>query len=221
LLCVLAGAGCWEIARELGRRNWRSAAIRIGAALLLAILFSLHPPSCEERVNYRSEFYALLSRSAFNEENWEEAQELLETALEYDPRSHDAHYRLGRVLAAKRQTAQAIVHFNKALAGNVDPRAFAERCRAHLRLHLIEKAEADCAAALALTPKNVLALLHQGDLDLMKGDVASARLNWKQVLARGGATGKIAKHRLSRHPEGSERKTLKELRASPDATESD
>jgi tetratricopeptide (TPR) repeat protein len=149
-------------------------------------------------VNYRSEFYALLSGTAFDANDLERARALLERALEYDPRSSDAHFRMGRVLLKESRPGEALAHFDAGLAESESHRALASRCRANLLLNRVEAAEADCAAALALDPNAALALLHQGDIYLQKGDLPSARRSWMRIRAQDGPAAKLAKSRLAR-----------------------
>jgi lipopolysaccharide biosynthesis regulator YciM len=153
-------------------------------------------------MNYRSELYALLALTAIKENHLQEAKGLLDRALEYDPHSFRAHYRMGRVLlqARRPRPQKAITHFDAALAQRENHHALAERCRAHLLLDQVEAAEMDCDAALAIDPNNQVALLHQGDIHFQKGDFTSARRSWKHMRAQGGAGRKLAKSRLADLP---------------------
>jgi 4-amino-4-deoxy-L-arabinose transferase-like glycosyltransferase len=194
VLAAMAGVSGFDAIRA---RRWRSAAAVAAAALGLAVLTSLPGPSCEERLDYRAEMYALLARQTLNEGDLDGTEALLAQALATDPSSPDANFRMGRVWLARHAPERALRHFDAALAKGPEQRALTQRCRAFLQLGELARARADCEAALRLRPDEPLADLLLGDIEYAEGDSPGARQRWQRLSRGSDAMAQQARARLT------------------------
>jgi tetratricopeptide (TPR) repeat protein len=194
VLAALAVVSAFDAIRA---HRWRSAVAVAAAALGLAVLTSLPGPSCEERLDYRAEMYALLARQTLNEGDLDQTEALLAQALATDPSSPDANFRMGRVWLARGAPERALPHFDAALAKGPEHRALTQRCRARFQLADYERARSDCEAALRLRPDEALADLFLGDVEYAEGDPRAARQRWQRLAQGSDATAQLARRRLA------------------------
>lgn len=131
---------------------------------------------------------ALLRRAAALREAGRvpEAIEAYEAALRLNPAAPNSWYNLGWLQHRARRYEAALASYGEALA-----RGVAEPEEVHLNRGVIladclarpDQAEAELAAALALNPRYVPALLNLGNLNEDRGDRAAARNAYAQALA--------------------------------------
>jgi len=194
VLAAVAGVSAFDAIRA---RRWRSTAAMGAAAFALVVLTSLPGPSCEERLDYRAELYALLARQTLNDGDLDGTEALLAQALATDPGSVDANFRMGRVWLARGAPERALPHFDTALAKGPEHRALTQRCRARLQLADLARARSDCEAALRLRPDEALADLFLGDVEYGEGDRDAARRRWQRLAQGSDATADVARRRLA------------------------
>lgn len=197
VLAAVAGVSAYDAIRA---RRWRSAAGVAAATLALAVLTSLPGPSCEERLDYRAEMYALLARQTLNEGDLAATEALLRQALATDPGSPDANFRMGQVWLARRAPERALPHIEAALAEGPEHRALTQRCRARIQLADLARARADCEAALRLRPDEPLAELFLGDVEYAEGARDAAHRRWQRLSQGSDHTARQARRRLATFP---------------------
>jgi tetratricopeptide (TPR) repeat protein len=197
LLAVPAALSCVAIAGAVRTRRWRPA-LALGAAVaVLAALASLPAPSCEERLDYRAELFALLARQTLNDGDLDATEALLREALRTSPASPDANFRMGRVWLARGEPARALFFLDTALAAGPEPLALAQRCRARLALGDAGEARADCETALRLRPAERLAELFLGDVERAEGKPDAARARWQSLAGGNDDVAARARARLA------------------------
>lgn len=114
----------------------------------------------------------------------ERAAMLLSKAIEENPEDSEVRRRLGDVLLANGQKAEAVVQFREALAMSPDDAAGQARlARLLFELDQPDNAEDAVKAALAIEPKNTTALLLKSELADRKHNDSIAMETCHQVLA--------------------------------------
>lgn len=198
VIAALAALTCCEWVRALRGRRWRRVAAQAGVVLCLALLLSLHGPTCEEDLDYRSELYWLLGLRADNLGERERAEALLRTSLRHDAESPSANFFLGKLLREKGRTGEAVRYLDASIAARPRQPAFLQRCRARLEQGELELAEADCRSAVALDAHDGYSQLYLGDVLFRRGDLRGAARHWRRARELDPDAGKAARRRLQR-----------------------
>lgn len=198
VIAALAALTCCDWVRALREGSWRPVAAQAGAVLCLALLLSLHGPTCEEEPDYRSELYWLLGLRADNLGERERAEELYRTSLEHDAGSPSANFFLGKLLRARGRPGEAIWHLDASIATRPRHPAFLQRCRARLDQGELELAEADCRGAVELDAHDGYSQLYLGDVLFRRGDLRGAARHWRRAREFDPDAGKAARRRLQR-----------------------
>jgi len=120
-LCVPAAAGALGLIDALRRREWRQLAIG-GVLLAVVVLLGTIPgPFPQERGDFEAELYFLVGRRAANSGDLDAAMHsqrlalAVEKALETEPDHAVALANLGRILARRKDHAEALRYLERAI----------------------------------------------------------------------------------------------------------
>ncbi len=146
------------------------------AAAELASLTAEHPGQAEA--------LATLGRLRQEAGEADQARELYERAIAVEPDNFTARHGLGRILFDERRYAEALAHFDRALAGESGfSFAFADRARTRAALEDWAGAAADLEQALRLDPQDPWSWLDRGKLRLRARRLQEAEADFSRCLA--------------------------------------
>lgn len=182
VMAILGAAGCTSIVDILRTRQ----RLHLTAACCIAVAVigttNLAGRSCEEEVNYASEMQYLLAQNAESAGQIDEALRLFQKALELEPGSCGAHFRLGVALARAGRLDEAIEQFNATLQCQDYYIIYYNRGSAYLLKHDLDRALSDLDAAIAKEPQCPACYCRRASLYREQGEYGRARLGWERVL---------------------------------------
>ena len=130
--------------------------------------------------------YTLLGLAYNEQKKWKEAQGILETAVQQDPKAVEAYFQLGACLSRQTDYASAVKALNKGLELNPDaphaPAAHYELAKSYMALGQWQDANPHAAKAVAMEPDVPSWHILMGNLNLKKGDGQGAISEFQAYL---------------------------------------
>jgi type IV pilus assembly protein PilF len=130
--------------------------------------------------------YTMLGLAYNEQKKWKEAQGILETAVQQDPKAVEAYFQLGACLSRQTDYASAVKALSKGLELNPDaphaPAAHYEIAKSYLALGQWQDANPHAAKAVAMEPDVPSWHILMGNINLKKGDGQGAISEFQAYL---------------------------------------
>jgi len=145
-----------------------------------------HLKKAIELHNQYPQAYTMLGLVYNEQKKWKDAQGILETAIQQDPKAVEAYFQLGACLSRQTDYARAVNALNKGLELNPDaphaPAAHYEIAKSYLALGQWQDANPHAAKAVAMEPHVASWHVLMGNINLKKGDGQGAISEFQAYL---------------------------------------